>query len=179
MLIYTDYLQTPIGLMECKASDIGIRQLIFCGSEQGVENANNVTDACKVQLLEYFEGSRQAFDLPIDAQGTDFQQAVWGCLSQIPFGQTLTYADIAKKVNKPKGAQAVGGANGRNPISIIVPCHRVIGANGSLTGYAGGLERKLWLLQHEGIAIKQSIAQSHGDLHSMISKRQAKTQFLN
>lgn len=179
MSIYTDYLETPMGLMECKASDIGIRQLIFCGFDKSVEKANNVTDACKVQLLEYFEGSRQDFDLPIDAQGTDFQQAVWRCLSQIPFGQTVTYADIAKMVNKPKGAQAVGGANGRNPISIIVPCHRVIGANGSLTGYAGGLERKLWLLQHEDIAIKQSISQSYGDVRSVISKRQAKTQFLD
>ncbi|WP_299007897.1 methylated-DNA--[protein]-cysteine S-methyltransferase [uncultured Shewanella sp.] len=177
--MYTDYLETPMGLMECQASDIGIRQLIFCGSDRGVEKPNTVTDACKVQLFEYFEGARREFDLPIDTQGTDFQKVVWRCLSQIPFGQTLTYADIAKRVNKPKGAQAVGGANGRNPISIIVPCHRVIGANGSLTGYAGGLERKLWLLRHEGIAIKHSVCELYGDVRSVIQHRQAKTQFLN
>ncbi|MCL1124109.1 methylated-DNA--[protein]-cysteine S-methyltransferase [Shewanella surugensis] len=185
--MYTDYIDTPLGMMECKASNEGIRQLIFCGPEQSTVSSNEVTDVCKVQLLEYFKGQRQQFDLPLDPQGTVFQKQVWHALRQIPFGQVMTYLDIAKMVNKSKGAQAVGGANGRNPITLIVPCHRVIASSGALTGYAGGLERKLWLLAHEGIKVKspqpQLLPQSN-ELHnsafeSVIKTRQAKTQFLD
>lgn len=101
------------------------------------------------QLNEYFAGSRTAFDLPLAAQGTAVQKEVWHALTQIPFGETRSYGEIARQLGKPKASRAIGAANGRNPISIIVPCHRVIGADGSLTGFGGGLERKQWLLAHE------------------------------
>ena len=102
------------------------------------------------ELGEYFDGNRKAFDVPLDPQGTEFQQQVWQALLEIPYGQMASYAEVASAINKPKAVRAVGAANGRNPISILVPCHRVIGSNGSLTGYAGGLPRKQWLLQLEG-----------------------------
>jgi methylated-DNA-[protein]-cysteine S-methyltransferase len=103
------------------------------------------------QLTEYFAGSRRDFDLPLRLQGTDFQQRVWRELTEIPFGETWSYGKLARRIDKPSASRAVGLANGQNPISIIVPCHRVIGADGSLTGYGGGLERKSWLLAHEGL----------------------------
>jgi methylated-DNA-[protein]-cysteine S-methyltransferase len=177
--MFIDYLNTPLGLMEFKASDKGIVYVIFCGTEQSAIQRNDITDRCKLQLTEYFAGNRKAFDLPLDLQGTDFQKSVWQCLSKIPFGESVTYLDIAKMVNKPKGSQAIGGANGRNPISIIVPCHRVIGSNGSLTGYAGGIERKLWLLNHEEIAIKATEKNQQLQLNNVINNRQEKTEFLN
>jgi methylated-DNA-[protein]-cysteine S-methyltransferase len=103
------------------------------------------------QLTEYFAGTRREFDLPLRLAGTAFQQRVWRELTEIPYGETWSYGQLAKRINKPSASRAVGLANGRNPISILVPCHRVIGANGSLTGYGGGLERKQWLLAHEGL----------------------------
>jgi methylated-DNA-[protein]-cysteine S-methyltransferase len=102
------------------------------------------------QLKEYFAGKRREFDLPLRMQGTEFQQRVWRELTKIPFGETRSYGQLAKRLNNPNGSRAVGLANGRNPIAIIVPCHRVIGADGSLTGFGGGLDRKEWLLTHEG-----------------------------
>ncbi|MBK6486937.1 MAG: methylated-DNA--[protein]-cysteine S-methyltransferase [Gemmatimonadetes bacterium] len=101
------------------------------------------------QLNEYFEGRRVTFEIPLAPDGTEFQRRVWMALRDIPFAQTVSYGDIAREIGNPKGVRAVGLANGRNPISIIVPCHRVIGSNGSLTGYGGGLDRKQWLLAHE------------------------------
>ncbi|MEM1278787.1 MAG: methylated-DNA--[protein]-cysteine S-methyltransferase [Cyanobacteria bacterium P01_H01_bin.152] len=101
------------------------------------------------QLGEYFAGQRQTFDLPLNPSGTNFQQRVWQCLQQIPFGTTCSYGTLAQMIGNPSASRAVGAANGRNPISIIVPCHRVVAANRQLTGYAGGLDRKRWLLQHE------------------------------
>jgi len=178
-LVFTDYLISPLGLLEFKATEKGITQIIFCGAEKKEVNSNQITDCCKQQLKEYFAGQRKDFDVPIDPSGTDFQKSVWRCLSTITFGETLSYLDIAKMVNKPKGAQAVGGANGRNPISIIVPCHRVIGSNGALTGYAGGIERKLWLLKHEGIAVNNSKENDELNINNVIDTRQTKTQFLN
>jgi methylated-DNA-[protein]-cysteine S-methyltransferase len=103
------------------------------------------------QLTEYFEGTRREFDLPLRLQGTAFQQRVWRQLTEIPYGQTWSYGQLAQRIDKPSASRAVGLANGRNPISILVPCHRVIGADGSLTGYGGGIERKRWLLVHEGL----------------------------
>jgi len=176
--MFTDYLDTPLGMMEFKASDKGITQAIFCGDSKVCINTNLMTELCKRQLKEYFAGVRKDFDLPLDPQGTAFQKSVWACLAQIPFGEVYTYLDIAKMVNKPKGSQAVGGANGRNPITLIVPCHRVIGSNGSLTGYAGGIERKLWLLQHEGYQVKPSIENQQLNIDNVIHNRQAKTEFL-
>jgi methylated-DNA-[protein]-cysteine S-methyltransferase len=103
------------------------------------------------QLTEYFAGTRRDFDLPLRFQGTTFQTRVWRELTVIPYGQTWSYGQLAQRIDKPSASRAVGLANGRNPISILVPCHRVIGADGSLTGYGGGLERKRWLLVHEGL----------------------------
>jgi methylated-DNA-[protein]-cysteine S-methyltransferase len=102
------------------------------------------------QLSEYFAGTRREFDLPLRLEGSTFQQRVWRELTEIPFGATWSYGQLAKRIGNPSASRAVGLANGRNPISILVPCHRVIGADGSLTGYGGGLERKRWLLAHEG-----------------------------
>lgn len=102
------------------------------------------------QLSEYFAGSRDRFELDLDFEGTDFQRQVWGALLTIPFGETRSYSDIARQIGSPKAVRAVGAANGRNPISIVAPCHRVIGASGSLTGFAGGLQAKQYLLALEG-----------------------------
>jgi methylated-DNA-[protein]-cysteine S-methyltransferase len=113
-------------------------------------------DAClapvRLQLEEYFRGERTSFDLPLAFEGTPFQERVWRALGEIPFGETTSYGELAKRIGKPNwpGARAVGAANGQNPIALIVPCHRVIGADGSLTGFGGGLPRKRWLLTHEG-----------------------------
>lgn len=175
---FTDYLDSPLGLIECKASSKGITQVIFCGDKKGVIKGNEITDSCLQQLIEYFAGSRKYFDLPLNPKGTDFQKSVWDCLGHIPFGETRSYGNLAEQLNNPKAVRAVGGANGRNPISLIVPCHRVIGANGSLTGYAGGIERKLWLLKHEGIELKLSEIDDHRDLQHVIDSRQDKTQYL-
>jgi methylated-DNA-[protein]-cysteine S-methyltransferase len=101
------------------------------------------------QLREYFAGDRMEFDVPLEAEGTDFQLAAWNVLRHIPYGQTLSYAEQAGQAGSPKASRAVGSANGRNPIAIIVPCHRVIGADGSLTGFGGGIDTKQWLLTHE------------------------------
>ena len=120
--------------------------------EDRVELAPDGTAFVRVitQLDEYFSGSRDRFDLPLAPAGTEFQQKVWNALLEIPFGATESYGDLAARLGDPKATRAVGLANGKNPISIIVPCHRVVGADGSLTGYGGGLERKRWLLVHEG-----------------------------
>ncbi|WP_078084051.1 methylated-DNA--[protein]-cysteine S-methyltransferase [Microbulbifer mangrovi] len=115
--------------------------------------ANRWTDAAAEQLLAYFAGERQAFDLPLDASGTPFQQSVWRALCAIPFGETRSYRELAEAIGNPKAVRAVARANGANPLSIVVPCHRVIGADGTLTGYAGGLEMKARLLALEGVLI--------------------------
>ena len=110
------------------------------------------------QLKEYFAGKRRDFDLPLRMAGTEFQRSVWRELTEIPFGETRSYGQLAKRLNNPNGSRAVGLANGRNPIAIIVPCHRVIGADGSLTGFGGGLDRKEWLLTHEGQPVTGDLA---------------------
>ena len=109
-------------------------------------------DSCE-QLGEYFAGERTGFDLPLAATGTEFERSVWAELERIPYGQMTSYGEIARRIGRPDRARAVGAANGRNPISIVVPCHRVIGADGSLTGYGGGLERKRFLLRLEGATL--------------------------
>lgn len=105
--------------------------------------------AAREQLAAYFAGERTGFELPLAPSGTAFQRRVWEELRRIPFGETISYAELARRVGDPRAVRAVGGANGRNPLSVVVPCHRVIGADGSLTGYGGGIERKRWLLGHE------------------------------
>jgi methylated-DNA-[protein]-cysteine S-methyltransferase len=109
------------------------------------------------QLQEYFAGMRKTFDLPLNLQGTEFQKRVWTQLTKIPFGQTWSYGQLAQTLGNPNGSRAVGLANGRNPIAVIVPCHRVIGADGSLTGFGGGIPRKQWLLAHEGFPANGSL----------------------
>ena len=154
-LHYIDYMQTPVGLLEIQASEKGISRVIFCESKNSESTPNSHTQNCKQQLEEYFAGKRQTFDLPLDQVGTKFQQQVWHCLLQLPFGTSASYGQIANMMDNPKAVRAVGAANGKNPISIIVPCHRVIGQNGTLTGYAGGLTRKAWLLNHENISYRE------------------------
>jgi methylated-DNA-[protein]-cysteine S-methyltransferase len=145
-----DYLATPIGVLKIIANDIGLLSVKFVMQKADDINNNEHTSACIIQLAEYFSGKRREFDLSLANTGTDFQTAVWQQLVAVPFGTTASYQDIANNISNPKAMRAVGAANGKNPIFVIVPCHRVIGANGSLTGYAGGIDRKLWLLKHEG-----------------------------
>lgn len=153
--MYQDFLTTPIGTLTIKASKRRITHVEFTDSAQEPRSTypNKITDTCKQQLNEYFLGKRKVFNVALDQQGTDFQTSVWDCLLKIPFGETASYQDIAKMIDNPKAVRAVGAANGKNPIAIIVPCHRIIGSNGTLTGYAGGLDRKYWLLKHEGVEI--------------------------
>ena len=146
---YVDYFSSPIGLLEVLADDNGVTALRFVDQQQAPRDSD-FTKTVLRQLSEYFDGNRNKFDLPLAAQGTAFQKRVWAALMEIPSGTTASYADIAQKVESPKAVRAVGAANGQNPIGIIVPCHRIIGSNGKLTGYAFGLEKKAWLLQHEG-----------------------------
>lgn len=154
MTVCKSYLESPQGLIEIAATSKGISAIAFVdsvnGNVDGGTTSNDFTEAAKVQLADYFNGSLTQFDLPFDAKGTAFQQGVWKALCDIPYGETASYADIANKLNNPKAVRAVGMANGRNPIAIVVPCHRVIGSNKTLTGYAGGLERKQYLLKLEG-----------------------------
>ena len=111
--------------------------------------AGAADEQTRAELEEYFEGRRHTFDIPLAPNGTDFQRSVWRALTAIPYGQTISYAELARRVGNEAAVRAVGAANGRNPIPVIVPCHRVIGSDGSLTGFGGGLPRKKWLLQHE------------------------------
>ncbi|MEZ5536911.1 MAG: methylated-DNA--[protein]-cysteine S-methyltransferase [Thiolinea sp.] len=151
--MFIDYLNSPTGIIEIKASEQGITNVNFVESRSDNINPNTHTTACKQQLEEYFAGELREFDLPLDAQGTEFQRQVWQQLQNIPFGASCSYQELADKLQNPKAVRAVGAANGKNPVAVIVPCHRVIGSNGTLTGYAGGLERKAWLLKHEGITL--------------------------
>lgn len=146
---------SPVGEVIVQADSIGVTGVWFeqhttCPKDLGIEQADQpwLTLACQ-QLQQYFAGQRQSFDVPLNPAGTDFQQGVWQALQTIPYGRCCSYQDIAYQIGKPSASRAVGTANGKNPISILVPCHRVIGASGKLTGYAGGLERKRWLLAHE------------------------------
>lgn len=144
------YYESPIGLVEIGGTSEGITSLLFVEERRPGAATNDVCEEAVRQISEYFAGSRQAFDLPITLRGTEFQREVWRGLRSITYGQTVSYGDLARAIGKPSAVRAVGAANGDNPISIIVPCHRVIGSDGGLTGYGGGLERKEWLLKHEG-----------------------------
>lgn len=155
--MYIDFMNTPIGRIEIRASQRGVTKVVFSESQDHSVSVsvNDIAHYCKQQLQEYFDGQRNVFDLPLDQQGSHFQKSIWDCLTEIPFGETVSYRDVARMVNNPKAVRAVGAANGKNQIGIIVPCHRVIGSNGTLTGYAGGLDRKSWLLVHEGVELKK------------------------
>ncbi|MCB0195933.1 MAG: methylated-DNA--[protein]-cysteine S-methyltransferase [Anaerolineae bacterium] len=154
------YYPSDIGLIEITSSSTAIQSLYFIDSDSQPEPINQGTEPkilqeCRTQLDEYFKSGRNSFDLLLEPEGTAFQKAVWQQLLRIPFGQTASYLDIARMVGNPKAVRAVGAANGQNPISVIIPCHRIIGSNGKLTGYGGGLWRKAWLLQHEGVLSTQ------------------------
>ncbi|MFT5740780.1 MAG: methylated-DNA-[protein]-cysteine S-methyltransferase [Gammaproteobacteria bacterium] len=164
MTIFIEAMDSPLGPIEIEASEDGVTRVEFV-TQQSIEvNTNAHTTACKQQLQEYFNGNRREFDLALAPQGTDFQQLVWQQLSLIPFGISLCYGDIARRLDNPKAVRAVGKANGQNPISVIVPCHRVIGKDRSLTGYAGGVALKAWLLRHEGIYFSEQNDESQSDL---------------
>lgn len=155
----TVIINSPIGFIEIVGDKDGLVSVIFLNSED-LNVSNNIpielNDAV-VQLQEYFEGKRKEFNLKLSPEGTDFQKRVWEKLQEIPFGKTLNYQQVANKLGDPKVIRAAATANGRNPLSIIIPCHRVIGSDGSLTGYAGGLHRKKWLLDHESPVKQQEL----------------------
>jgi len=147
------YYGSPAGWLEVKASQRGVTSVEFVRRKKKAEfpagrETFNVK-LCLKQLDDYFKGRRHEFSVPLDLHGSRFDQAVWRRLLKIGYGRTMSYGEIAAGIGKPGAARAVGGANHRNPVGIIVPCHRVIGADGGLTGYGGGLRRKKWLLEHE------------------------------
>jgi methylated-DNA-[protein]-cysteine S-methyltransferase len=150
MKTYTSYYSSPLGQLKIQCSDEHLQAVIFMKEEEEIQNdGHEILSASTKQLDEYFSGNRKNFDLPMLQSGTSFQQKVWDLLLQIPFGKTISYNDLSKQYGDLKAIRAVASANGRNNLAIIVPCHRVIGSNQSLTGYAGGLWRKKWLLEHE------------------------------
>jgi len=157
-MYYCTY-QSPLGEIALTANDNGLSALAFQAGKSPITFAGLTENSIKFseviqQLTEYFDGSRKHFDLALAPEGTNFQKQVWQALINIPCGETKSYAWIAKSINNAKAVRAVGTANGANPIALIVPCHRVIGSNGKLTGYAGGLALKAKLLMHEGAQFK-------------------------
>lgn len=144
------YYLSPVGELEIRSEGDAITTVGFLRDEKLPENSTPVIEQCIQELDEYFFKGRKFFDVKLKFIGTLFQQKVWNQLIEIPYGKTTYYADIATKVGDINSVRAVGLANGQNPIAIIVPCHRVIGKDGSMIGYGGGLERKEWLLRHEG-----------------------------
>lgn len=146
------YIDTPVGKIRISGSAEHIAAIEFkeSGEEPYPGEVPVLLRECAAQLLGYIAGSRKNFDLPLAQEGTDFQQKVWNELTRIPFGQTISYHELARRLGDEKSIRAAGTANGKNNIAIVVPCHRVIGSDGSLTGYAGGLHRKEWLLRLEG-----------------------------
>lgn len=144
------YIESPCGILEVSAEQQVITSILFV--DQFVSSAphqNQLLLEAKHQLEAYFEGRLNTFDLPYELKGTPFQQLVWQALASIPYGVTISYSELAEQIKNPKAVRAVGAANGKNPLSIIIPCHRVIGKNNTLTGYAGGLNRKQFLLNLE------------------------------
>lgn len=153
-------LETPIGLLTLVASPQGLRRVYFAQLTDAevqfleavrVEVNNAVLALSAQQLSEYFSGQRRSFDIPLDLVGTDFQIETWHALALIDYGATASYSEQARSIHRPRAVRAVGGANRCNPVPIVLPCHRVIGANGKLTGFAGGLDTKRWLLEHESV----------------------------
>ena len=155
---------SPVGELVLAASDTALQRVFFPAprnrwapaeqpvwvEDDGRGPAGAVLARVRGQLTEYFDGTRTSFDLPLDAAGSPFERRVWDLLRTIPYGATTSYGALARRLGDPRATRAVGAANGKNPIPIIVPCHRVVGARGELTGFGGGLDRKRWLLEHEG-----------------------------
>ncbi len=147
---HTAYYSSPIGLLEITGNEEGILSVLFIDKKKKSTNAiHPCLKECLYQLDEYFKGIRKEFGLKLNPRGTAFQEKVWDKLLTVPFGKTASYLDISKLIGDTNATRAVGNANGCNPISIIIPCHRVIGSNGKLVGYGGGIKRKEWLLDHE------------------------------
>ncbi|HET7458633.1 MAG TPA: methylated-DNA--[protein]-cysteine S-methyltransferase [Gemmatimonadaceae bacterium] len=174
MTVY-DILPTPVGALLLAAEEAGLTVVAFephegrwapaaewrrVGHDAGDESdaASRVLAEARAQLAAYFAGERTTFTVPLAPRGTPFQRRVWLALRAIPHGETISYLELARRVGDPRAVRAVGGANGRNPLPVIVPCHRVIGADGSLTGFGGGIERKRWLLEHEGARLAGAAA---------------------
>jgi len=153
----TAFIKTPLGIAKITGDEQGIASISIL--EEGTISKKIPKDLKEAtnQLQDYFNGKRTSFDFKLNPQGTEFQQKVWQALLEIPFGKTVSYMDITKKLGDVKAIRAVASANGKNPLWIVVPCHRVIGTDGSLTGYAGGLWRKKWLLEHENPTTQQSL----------------------
>ena len=156
-MIHYQFIDSPVDPLLLAADEHGLKLLEFHTPRHPMsrladwsEGDNPVLQATRVQLDEYFSGARKQFDLPLAPQGTPFQTDVWHTLATIPYGETISYAQLAQRVGKPTAMRAVGAANGRNPLPIVLPCHRVIGADGSLTGFGGGLPTKQFLLELEG-----------------------------
>lgn len=146
---YQSHYRSPLGFLLLKSDGVSITEISFSEVELQEINPCAVLLKCEQQLENYFSGKSLDFQLPLNPEGTDFQKKVWAELLKIPMGETITYSELAVRLGDPKLVRAVGTANGRNPVAIVIPCHRVIGVGNKLTGYAGGLDRKLWLLEHE------------------------------
>ncbi|CAM3409285.1 methylated-DNA--[protein]-cysteine S-methyltransferase [Zobellia roscoffensis] len=154
----TAFINTPLGIAKLEGDDLGLSSIIVLNGEENIstEIPHTLKNAVN-QLQQYFTGERNGFDITLNPKGTAFQKRVWEALLKIPYGKTVSYLDLSKTLGDPKAIRAVAAANGKNPLWIIVPCHRVIGSDGSLTGYAGGLHRKKWLLEHESPVKQQSL----------------------
>jgi methylated-DNA-[protein]-cysteine S-methyltransferase len=153
MLVYKTIIESSVGILTLIANDNALCGLSFgdVDYEDAVNKTNHpILTITKTQLKEYFSGKRSKFNIPLFLEGTEFQKKTWKALQLIPYGETRSYSDIAAKIKSPKAVRAIGSANNKNPIAIIIPCHRVIGKNGSLVGFAGGLDIKKTLLRHEG-----------------------------
>lgn len=154
----TAYVKTPLGIAKIEGDKHGLTAVTLLDSEEKISHTiPEVLEDTVYQLQEYFKGVRQEFSLTLNPQGTAFQKKVWKALPQIPYGKTISYLELAKTLGDQKAIRAVASANAHNPLWIVIPCHRVIGSNGSLTGYAGGLYRKKWLLNHESPVKQQSL----------------------
>jgi methylated-DNA-[protein]-cysteine S-methyltransferase len=157
---YISYDQSPIGWLRTVGTEKNIVELKFSKTPgKSDRHLPKCIQTCKKQLQEYFQGRRKKFSLPLELAGTDFQKSVWRELASIPYGQAVSYGDIACRVGNPKSSRAVGGANHVNPIVIVIPCHRVIGSNGHLMGFGGAVWRKQWLLRHERAVFREGDTQ--------------------
>lgn len=154
----TCIINSPLGFTKIVGDENGIASVSVLNTDETIsKEIPESLKPCVQQLQEYFEGERLHFDLKLNPQGTLFQKKVWNALVEIPYGKTMTYMELTKQLGDVKAIRAVANANGKNPLWIVVPCHRVIGSDGSLTGYAGGLHRKQWLLEHESPVKQQSL----------------------
>jgi methylated-DNA-[protein]-cysteine S-methyltransferase len=153
----TAFINSPLGITKIEGDENGIAIISVLSEGEVTSKIPLELQEAVIQLQDYFEGKRTDFTFKLNPKGTDFQQKVWQELLKIPFGKTLSYMDLSKKLGDVKAIRAVASANGKNPLWIVVPCHRVIGTDGSLTGYAGGLWRKKWLLEHENPTTQQSL----------------------